>query len=91
VGNGPLESAIGCCNCPDCQQYIKGLEQRIVTLEKLVDSLTSSVDSLGALDTDKETRITGIEARIGNHANWLSELASEFHNYVDRNPGRNLR
>jgi hypothetical protein len=60
MGNGLLEHQLGCCNCVDCQRYVKGLEERIVKLEKLVDSLTSSVDSLTWLATyDEVTQARG--------------------------------
>ena len=45
------------------------------------------------LETEAEAfkeKIRQLESRLGNHANWLSDLASELHNYKDRNPGRSI-
>lgn len=63
------------------QARINGnLHRRIDVLQERVIVLEAEAEAL-------KEKIWQLEGRLGNHANWLSDLASEFHNYKDKNPG----
>jgi chaperonin cofactor prefoldin len=59
-------------------------------LHRQMDVLQERVIVLEAEAEAFKEQIRQLEGRLGNHANWLSDLASEFHNYKDRNPGRSI-